>query len=660
MKNCKRFLSVILCVALLLGTVSLHASAKGTSVTAADSLQAALDLLTSGVDHDCKTTCRGNCGYSPIIIVPGIMQSQVYVQEKDGSGDLHTVDGFPIVEGMDFEFMFDTKSVKQDLKKQIFPLLLDLLLGRKEAFIDKICAIADKCFYSHYFNPDGTRVYPAQVDEYWYSVEESKNHPEKSYNYAKSYREDDEGNTIPSTKYKTEYDFIMAQVDVSSYAEKAGFDHLYYYAYSSFGDTFSIAERLNDYIQMVKDQTGHDKVSIVFISLGGTIGNVYLSEYCNPDDIDRIVFAAAATDGSYLLSSLMDADLILGDKSLYTTMLPDLMTLAPDNMWLGYLLSVLIRIVPQRVLSGFVTDVASAVIHRVLGQLMYNCPSMWALVPSGKYQELADKYIQSDVLRAKTDAYYAIQKNAKKTIQKLRKEGMEIFAICGYDLPLPSILSCYEYSSDNIIQAASTSIGATVAPYGETLPADYKPAIDESYLSPDRILDAGTCALPDHTWFVRGQSHLTLQKAIHDTIELCVQIVINKDITDAREHNGGYKQFNNYRPSKYLAELCARYEELTEEEIAALPTKKADALKKAYAQGVEVLNSLDWDEKKASDAEKALYTALYNAKLLWNQSKDTDTPFERYTKPQILEKITSTWSEVTTKIFGAHDIYSFS
>ena len=55
---------------------------------------------------ECKTECGGECGVSPVIIVHGIMQSQVYVQDKEGN-DIMTSDGFPIVEGMDMAFMFD-------------------------------------------------------------------------------------------------------------------------------------------------------------------------------------------------------------------------------------------------------------------------------------------------------------------------------------------------------------------------------------------------------------------------------------------------------------------------------------------------------------------------------------------------------------------------
>ena len=660
MKLFKKTISLILCLSLILTTLVFSVSAEsGDAVYTAPSIEEAMRLLADDVDHSRKTTCSGDCDYSPVIIVPGIMQSQVYVQNKEGTGDLLTVDGFPIVEGMDMAFMFDTESVKRDVKKMIFPLLKAFLLGRKAEFTDLVCEILDKCFYSHYFNPDGTRVYEAKVDEYWYSLEECKKHPEKSYNYAKGYSKDANGNTLPTTKYETEYDFIMRQVDVSSYAEKAGWDHLYYYAYSSFGDTLTIAERLNDYVQMVKDQTGHDKVNLVFISLGGTIGSTYLSEFCDPDDIDRVVFAAAAVDGSYMLSSLMNADLIFDDPRLYTSMLPDLMTIVgSEYVWLGYLLNVVVRFIPQKFLSGFLSDVAYEGIHRVLGQLLYNCPSMWALVPSSEYPAMADALIQSDVLRAKTDRYYNIQKNAANTLRRLSEEGMDIFVICGYDLPLPSILSCYAYSSDNIIQASSTSIGGTVAPYGETLAADYKPAIDESYISPDRKVDAGTCALPDRTWFIKGQSHLTLQAALHDTIELCIQLAINKDITDARVNNGGYKQFNGYRYTKKLVELMRDYDNLTEEQLSKVSDAKRKALETAYANGKAELESMDWDGDKMLACEKAMYTAMYKAKLLVNQ-KTADSPFKRYDLPKYAEKLTAGWSNITYKLFGARDFVPF-
>ena len=616
------------------------------------------DNTSDGVCHDCLTECKGNCSYSPVIIVPGIMQSQVYVQNKENTGDLLTVDGFPIVEGMDMAFMFDTKAVTEELKKMILPLLKALLLGRRSDLIDLVCEIADKCFYSHYFNEDGTRAYEAQVDEYWYSLEVAKTKPEKSYMYAKGYKKDKDGNTLPTDKYKYEYDFIMRQVDISSYAEKAGYDHTYYYAYSSFGDTYEIASKFNDFIQMVKDQTGHDKVSVVFISLGGTIGNTYLSEFCNPEDIDRIVFAAAAVDGSYLLSDLMNCNLNFDDSDvLYNTALPALMTIVgSEYVWLGYLLNIVIRILPQKLFSDFFTDVLSSAVSRVLGNLLYNCPSMWALVPSEEYEDMADRLIKSDTLRAKTDRYYNIQKNAGKTMQELTEQGMDIFVICGYNMAMPSVFDSFVHSSDNIIHTESTSVGATVAPYGQTLPADYKPSIDESYISPYREIDAGTAALPDRTWFIRGQSHLTLQSSVNDVIELCVQLAIDKNITDARVNNGGYPQFNNYRDLRETENLMYTYENLGEDVMASLDADGAAELTSAYENAKKVYEKRAWDPDEALEAEKRLYKAFYELDLLGDKAK---SPYAKYEVTPNAEKFLKGLSDFTTKIFGSRDFVPF-
>ena len=55
------------------------------------------------------------------------------------------------------------------------------------------------------------------------------------------------------------------------------------------------------------------------------------------------------------------------------------------------------------------------------------------------------------------------------------------------------------------------SVGATVANLWETLGDGYVQAIDDghNHLSPDNRIDASTCALPDHTWFINEMVHCT-------------------------------------------------------------------------------------------------------------------------------------------------------
>lgn len=606
---------------------------------------------------ECKTDCGGDCGTSPVIIVHGIMQSQVYVQDKDGN-DIMTSDGFPIVEGMDMAFMFDTVALGNEFKASIGDILLSVFTGNRDKLFDTVLGILDESFSSHYFNPDGTRTNGVSVDEYWYSLEECMETPDRSYGYAKGYGKDENGNTLPTTKYETEFDFIKRQVDITGFCDDYGYDHAYYYAYSSFGDTLETAAGLNEYIDMVKAQTGHDKVSLVFISLGGTIGNVFLSEYCDPAEVDRVVFAAAAVDGSYLLGDLMAGNSTLGDgNALYNDLIPNLISiLAEEYEALAYVGNAVARAIPQELFSDFLNEALERAIDEVLGKLLHNCPSMWALVPSGMYPELSEELISDDahkLLKEKTDKYYEIQKNAAKTVQEMTEKGVDIFVISGYDLELLGLVEHYKLSSDNVIQAQSTSIGATFADCGSTLPEDYKPAIDATYISPDGIVDAGTCALPDRTWFIKGQSHLKLQSSVNDVIELCIQLISNYEITDARENNGGYPQFLEYRDLSKIQSLMNKFEKA---DLSALSIEEIEALNAAYAKAEELLADRAWNADKALEVEKELYSVMFKAGLLSDSDK---APFVSYSLLPFLTGIAKAFSSVVEMIFGGSDYWKF-
>lgn len=625
-------------------------------------LAAAMILSCCGValaahewTDECLTDCNGECGQSPLIIVPGIMQSQVYVQ--DGSGnDLLTSDGFPIVEGMDMAFMFDTVALGNAFKESIGEILKDVALHNRDALLDLVLGILDESFSSHYFNPDGTRVNDVAVDEYWHSLAVCKETPEKSYNYAKGYSKDENGNVLPTTKYKNEYDFIERQVDISQFCEKYGYDHTYYYSYSSFGNILDAAAGLAEYIDMVKAQTGHDKVSIVFISLGGTIGNVFLSDYCDPEEIDRIVFAAAAIDGSYLLSDLMSGNSTLDDNFvLYNDLIPNIVALAAkEYMALAYLGNAVARAIPSELFNEFLDEALTRAINEVLGKLLRNCQSMWALVPSDVYPELSSKYISDAdhaALKEMTDRYYNIQKNAGATLKKLSDEGMDIFIICGYNLELPALVEHWNLSGDNIIQSKSESVGATFANVGDTLPDDYTPAIDSSYISPDRIVDAGTCALPDKTFFVKNQSHLDLQSSINDVIGMCCNLITDKSITDARENNGGYPQFNEYRDLRTVEDLIKRYENA---DLSGITGSKREAIDKGYEDAKALLASRTWSQEKTDEVEEEFYTAMNKAGLL---GKGSQSPFVKYKLLPFLEKVTKVIGKIFEFIFRGHDYW---
>ncbi len=604
-------------------------------------------------EHELKTHCAGKCEYSPVIIVPGIMQSQTYVRDSDGN-DLMTSDGFPLVEGMDMSFMFDTVKVKEQIKEAVPDILKAVVKRDRDSLLDILIGIFDESFKDHYFNPDGTRVNGVAVDEYWYSLEECKKTPDRSYGYAKGYSKDDDGNALPTTKYENQYDFIERQVNISAFCEKAGYDHAYYYSYASFGNILDSAANLNEYIDMVKYQTGHDKVSLVFVSLGGTIANTWLADYIDTSEIDRIILAAAATDGSYLLSDLMDARSTLSDGNvIYNDLIPNIVNLAAkEYMALAYAGNIIARAIPLELFSDFLTEVLERAINEVLAKLMRNCQSMWALVPSAEYPALSEKYISDEEhmkLKELTDRYYNIQLNAKNRMKELSAQGLDIFCITGYNLELPAAVEHYKLSSDEIIQSSSTSMGAVFAEKGAPFAKDYKAAIDETYIDGDRLVDAGSCALPDKTWFIKNQSHLTLQHSVNDIIGQCVEILTDKTIKDARVNNGGYPQFNEYRDLSQIESLIRRYEENGYE-------GKNAGVDEAYSQAVNLLKERKWSQEETLKTEKKFYKAMEKAKFL---DKKADSSFVKYDLNEFFIKITKWFSDLFERFFKGNDFWLF-
>ena len=563
--------------------------------------------VPSGVDMTVQTECNGDCGNCPTIIVPGILQSQVYLQNEDGT-DMLASDGMPIMEAMDMRYFVDAEQFSERIMDVILPAVLMLLTGADCGLTDTLTEVFDDLLGVHYFNEDGTRQTPISVQECWYSLEEADNYDDKF--------------SVYTGKDRTQKGAAIKEVDVSEIGEIIGYDHLYYFFYESFGNIYDIAERLNSYIEMVKAQTGHDKVNIVFISLGGAVGTAYLDLFYDEekgideisDDLNRVLFVAAAVDGTTVMSDCFAGNFTLTDFDLlYSDFLPSLLSMFMDSSygWLGSLLSIVLRFIPQNRIECLETALAATIKDTLISKLFARCSTMWALIPSSEYPELAEMYltgIDCKPLKEDTDKYYQAQLDNPKQIKAISENtDIDIFNICGYGLDIPAILdSYYTETSDNIINTSSTSMGAKVAAPGTTLGENYVPAIDSSYISPDGTVDAGAGYLADRTWYVKGQSHLELQGS-KDVIHQCVQVVLDESITDARVNNGGYPQFNNFRNSKGLNGViynAGGHDGYDEEKLnAANPTaEQREEFIAAYNNAVAVYNKTVWDADECDAA----------------------------------------------------------
>ena len=236
------------------------------------------------------TACRGECGRFPTVIIHGIGQSELYILDENGNRKLHA-NGKPVFAWPPEP---DTKSMVKSLKK---PLLKMLFTQRDKGFSDSVSAAIAGIFAPVSTGQDGKPLHNLELVRYPTSV------------------------------------------------ARCSENHLYYFAYSSFGNNLEIAQELYTFLQQVKRETGHDKINLAPVSLGATIANALLEFYPQvADDLNRVVYVVPALDGSRIVGDIFTGNLSFDDKSLYNEMFPSFV-----SGYAGYLMNILIA---ERIFSG--------------------------------------------------------------------------------------------------------------------------------------------------------------------------------------------------------------------------------------------------------------------------------------------------------------------
>ena len=515
----KRVIAIVLALAMSIGIVSQVIAAEDVNpVEVVADINEAADSLTTGKQV-------------PVIIIHGISQIDTVIMDENGNPLLNDegkeITGWPL-----------TVDIKELVLTVLFPVLLTLITQHDFASKVGYKAACNALKYNA-CDLNGDPVYPTYVDRQYCSVAE-----------------------MDEAHKKIVYDAVPFQ-DV---AKDIGEENLYFFAYNSSGDVTQIAQDLNAFIEMVKEQTDSEEVSLAPISMGGTIVTAWLemfsgkyAEYAdNYDSVHKIVFVIAALDGSAILGDLFVDDTLLNDKEfLYTRILPELL----EEEWYAYLLNIVLRILPYNVLDSVLDSIFAGAKDTLVG----NCTIFWALIPKANFDEAYELYFKDkgpeyDTIRAKVKLYNTAQKNLQANINRLMSDefGGIVHAICSYGLQLYTIGSSSLYiNSDTIIHSASTSLFATFANLGETLPADYvakNPVCTDpthNHISPDRVVDASTSYLPETTWYVQGLNHERTGRS--DSVINFAGVLLKDDtIKDVHSDPENYPQFNGSRITRDL------------------------------------------------------------------------------------------------------------
>ena len=452
---------------------------------------------------------------TPVILIPGFGQSETLVYDDDGNylGDISTFE----LSGLKTETL-----VKNIIKDLLIPLSKSAITRT-----DAELSLAAKKFMHELFKPfelndDGTAVYNKKVRVF------DKPYAELS---------------------KEEQETIYSNVSLDSLSEYD--DVRYYYTYDTFGSVKDAADGLHDYLHnVVLAQTKAQKVNLVPISQGGAVLIQYLDSY--PEDykyIKKIVNMIPAFDGSQIVGDiLLDNVRIYDIERLHREILPAIL-----DGDLGYELSLALRLALS---SDTQEKVLKAALEEARDMLAKKSSMMWALCPSGSYDEARDLLLSDEkyaAVRAETEAFSKARKNFPETLKSLMESGVYVHIIASYNMGyfMAPLFDCFEADADNLLSPASSTIGAVSAPFGKTLgenyvsPNTYCKNASHNHISPDNKIDASTGLLPENTWYFKSVSHMGMNSR-EDVKNFAAELVMDDDVKDIYTFPG-HSQFTDPR-----------------------------------------------------------------------------------------------------------------
>jgi len=293
-------------------------------------------------------------------------------------------------------------------------------------------------------------------------------------------------------------DYAYRQVPLHSLAA-SGEGRLYYFAYDTFGNHIDAIDELYQLIQDVLKKHNAGKVNLLPISLGCTVMNA-LAEYYPQvySQLNNVVYIVPAFNGSMIVGDIFCKRLTVYNKKHRHELL---------LKYTGKQLSAAIGLLPE----WLVYKGIGAMLDAIVGNLLNRATMIWALLPKEDYPEAKKLWLGDPALHEiarQTDRYYQAQMNAVKNIKAMQQQGVRLYNINEYNIPLPRLVnSRATHNADGVIDLFSTSMGAASGYVDTPLPNSYLEKADPKYISPDGIVDASTGALPDTTFYLKDVHH---------------------------------------------------------------------------------------------------------------------------------------------------------
>ena len=292
------------------------------------------------------------------------------------------------------------------------------------------------------------------------------------------------------------------------------------YDYSTFtydwrADPMTVADELNEFVEKVKAHYAAEKVNLIAESMGGVMTSAYICKY-GYSDLNAVIYRSTAMYGLTLIGELYTGrfDFEADELAQYI-----------NNFMFGessqqVIIRSLIRYVAPLIVSPLINKIdrffeneSEYIYDEFLIDIFGYLPGLWSFVPAEYYEE-AKKFMLDEEENAelfeKIDVYqYEVRPSINSTIKAMEADGVTVAFVSHYGFSAIPATQSKSYMSDALIDTRYTSGGATCSDFGKTLGDNYVQAVNDGHdhVSPDKMVDASTCLLPEKTWFVKGMLH---------------------------------------------------------------------------------------------------------------------------------------------------------
>ncbi|HOO26482.1 MAG TPA: hypothetical protein PKW24_07685 [Clostridiales bacterium] len=333
-----------------------------------------------------------------------------------------------------------------------------------------------------------------------------------------------------------------------------GYHFDFYYDWRQ--DPLVSAAQLADYVEYIKSETGHDKVSLIGFSMGGVVLNAYLHSLAGDySGLQTVIMEVAAMNGASIASESF-AGKIKVDSTALVRLFDDQLCLRNtiENI-LGVALRALDQTgmfdIPFSLANKLIEKYADKIYDQVFSKSFGTMPGVWGAVSDDYYEEAKEKLIidkdkHADLIKRIDDYHYNMFLKNDELARALYEDPNVNFAVVlKYNRQLAPLIYGLNASSDGTVDAVKASYGATVADLDKTLGKSYVQAnvLDgRNYLSADNKVDASTGTVPQATWFIRDLEHSTFCPYRNDLIDYLLNSPTQVTVFD----NPNFPQFAYY------------------------------------------------------------------------------------------------------------------